>query len=61
MKPQLKFKHKVDNSALIPFIPKIRGKPNAITPLPSKFFKVFLWMLKGRMFSNDDTDGFRTN
>ncbi|CAF0947027.1 unnamed protein product [Rotaria sordida] len=34
IKPQLKFKHKIDNSTIIPFIPKIRIKPNAVTPLP---------------------------
>ncbi|CAF1195051.1 unnamed protein product [Adineta steineri] len=34
-KPQLKFKHKINNSTQIPFIPKIRNKPNALTPLPT--------------------------
>ncbi|CAF3293502.1 unnamed protein product [Rotaria socialis] len=34
IKPQLKFKHKIDNSTQIPFIPKIRNKPHAQIPLP---------------------------
>lgn len=34
MKPQLKFKDKIDNSNKI-WIPKIREKPNALNPLPS--------------------------
>ncbi|GAB5365231.1 hypothetical protein AAMO2058_001039500 [Amorphochlora amoebiformis] len=33
MKPQLKFKDKMDNSKR-PFVPKINFKPNAISPLP---------------------------
>lgn len=36
MRPQLKFKEKVDNSNT-PFIPKIFIKPNAVKPLPSYF------------------------
>lgn len=32
-KAQLQFKDKVDNSSL-PFVPKIRQKPNALKPLP---------------------------
>jgi hypothetical protein len=35
-KPQLKFTDKVDNNPQTPFIPKLRTKPNASTPLPSK-------------------------
>lgn len=34
-KPQLKFTDKVNNNSLIPFISKLRSKPNARTPLPS--------------------------
>lgn len=34
-KPQLKFTDKVNNSSQLPFIPKLRTKPNAQTPLPS--------------------------
>ncbi|CAF4023045.1 unnamed protein product [Rotaria sp. Silwood2] len=34
IKPQLNFQYKIDNSTIIPFIPKIRIKPNALTPLP---------------------------
>ncbi|UJR25986.1 hypothetical protein I4U23_007334 [Adineta vaga] len=33
-KPQLKFSEKIDNTPYTPFIPKIRTKPNAKTPLP---------------------------
>ncbi|CAF1128588.1 unnamed protein product, partial [Didymodactylos carnosus] len=33
-KSQLKFTDKVDNNVTMPFIPKIRVKPNAKTPLP---------------------------
>ncbi|CAF1590533.1 unnamed protein product [Adineta ricciae] len=33
-KPQLKFSDKVDNSLYVPFITKLRIKPNAKTPLP---------------------------
>ncbi|KAM4562795.1 exosome complex component 10 [Odontesthes bonariensis] len=36
VRPQLKFKEKIDNSNT-PFIPKIFIKPNAIKPLPSYF------------------------
>lgn len=36
-KPQLKFSDKVDNNPQIPFIPKLRTKPNAQTPLPVIF------------------------
>ena len=32
-KVQIQFKDKVDNSSL-PFLPKIRQKPNALKPLP---------------------------
>ncbi|CAF3327692.1 unnamed protein product [Rotaria socialis] len=32
-KPQIKFTDKVDNNPQIPFIPKLRTKPNAIVPL----------------------------
>ncbi|XP_056129883.1 exosome component 10 isoform X2 [Lampris incognitus] len=38
VRPQLRFKEKVDNSNT-PFIPKIFIKPNAIKPLPSYFTK----------------------
>ena len=37
-KPQLKFTDKVDNTSQMPFIPKLRTKPNAHTPLPSKLY-----------------------
>ncbi len=42
-KPQKFFKDKIDNSNL-PFLPKIRQKPNAMVPLPglSAFFKQML-------------------
>ena len=33
IKSQLSFKDKIDNSNL-PFIPKLRHKPNALRPLP---------------------------
>ncbi|CAF0798614.1 unnamed protein product [Rotaria sp. Silwood1] len=36
-KPQIKFTDKVDNNPHTPFIPKLRTKPNAITPLPIMF------------------------
>lgn len=35
-KPQVQFKDNVDNTSL-PFVPKIRQKPNALKPLPSIF------------------------
>jgi hypothetical protein len=35
-KPQKYFKDKIDNSTL-PFLPKIRQKPNALRPLPGIF------------------------
>ncbi|CAF1371873.1 unnamed protein product [Adineta ricciae] len=41
-KPQLKFKCKIDNTAEIPFVPKLRTKPNAITPLPAMMMQVDL-------------------
>ena len=31
----MKFTDKINNSPHVPFIPKIRIKPNALTPLPS--------------------------
>lgn len=34
IKPQVNFSDRIDNSHL-PFVPKIRVKPNAIKPLPS--------------------------
>ena len=33
MRPQLKFKDKIDNSSA-PFVPKLITKPNALKPLP---------------------------
>ena len=33
MRPQLKFKDKIDNSPA-PFVPKLTKKPNALKPLP---------------------------
>ena len=36
-KPQRLFEDKIDNSYL-PFVPKIRKKPNALRPLPGTFF-----------------------
>ncbi|CAF2310522.1 unnamed protein product [Rotaria sp. Silwood2] len=44
-KPQIKFTDKVDNNPQIPFIPKIRIKPNAIVPLP-----IMLSQLDSRSF-----------
>jgi hypothetical protein len=34
-KPQKQFQDKIDNS-FVPFLPKIRQKPNALTPLSGK-------------------------
>jgi exosome complex exonuclease RRP6 len=39
-KPQLKFTDKVDNNPQMHFIPKLRTKPNALTPLPIIFSQV---------------------
>lgn len=65
IKPQLKFKHQINNSTDIPFIPKIRTKPNAITPLPGKSLIISVSlnfvMMNIILLSNDDTNGFRTN
>lgn len=63
-KPQLKFTDKVNNNPQTPFIPRIRTKPNAQTPLPGEknrtkkivdicpfFSRVFI-----SRFSNDRID-----
>lgn len=44
VRPQLKFREKVDNSNT-PFVPKIFIKPNAVKPLPSckKLFTLILF------------------
>lgn len=39
MKPQELFSDKVDNSNL-PFLPKLRTKPNAIEQLPGKYYYI---------------------
>lgn len=45
MKPQLKFKDKVDNSST-PWVPILREKPNAVKPLPVMIlFFFFFWSL----------------
>jgi len=40
VKPQVNFKHKINNDPSIPFIPKIRIKPNAIKPLPAMMIQM---------------------
>lgn len=41
-KPQLLFKDKIDNSKL-PFVPKLRAKPNALRELPGKLIDEYLF------------------
>jgi len=45
-KPQLKFTDKVNNNPQTPFIPRIRTKPNAQTPLPIAFSLVDSQMIE---------------
>ncbi len=37
LRPQLKFYPPVDNSAAVPFVPRLDSKPNALVPLPQVF------------------------
>jgi hypothetical protein len=47
-KPQKLFKDKIDNS-LVPFLPKIREKPNALVSLSGKFKKLHWKYLKNEI------------
>lgn len=36
-RPQLKFPDPIDNNAAVPFMPKLRTKPNALVPLAERY------------------------